>query len=294
MKAFAHDIYEYPLPPGHKFPLEKYRLVRALAEDNELIEISDARAATRDELAVAHASSYIDRASPGALDRREELALGLPWSPQLVERSRRSVGATISAARAALAEGVGANLGGGTHHAFPDSARGFCVFNDVAVAARLALEAGHVSRVLVLDLDVHQGDGTHFAFRDDDRVCTCSINGFGNYPFQRVPGDLELDLHDGAGDDEYLSGLSGLLPAAIERSQADVCFYLAGADPFAGDRLGRLELTKGGLARRDELVRDALKRAAIPVVVMLAGGYADPIADTVAINGATLDLFAQR
>ena len=294
MRAFAHDIYEYPLPPEHKFPLEKYRLVRARAEGNERIIVSDARAATPAELALAHSREYIDRVERGELERREELALGLPWSPQLVERSRRSVGATLSAATTALAEGVAANLGGGTHHAFPDSGRGFCVFNDIAVAAHLVHKAGHVSRVLVVDLDVHQGDGTHFAFRDDSSVYTFSINGFGNYPFQRVPGDLELDLRDRTGDDEYLAGLSRLLPTAIERSQAELCFYLAGADPYAGDRLGRLELTKGGLARRDELVRDALESAGIPVVVTLAGGYADPIEDTVAINGATLDLFARR
>lgn len=292
MRAFAHDIYKYPLPRGHRFPLEKYRLLRAQVEGNERIVISDARAATRDELALAHAHIYIEHVERGELTRREELALGLPWSPQLVERSRRSVGATISAASAALAEGVAANLGGGTHHAYPDSGRGFCVFNDVAVAARLLHEGGRVSRILIIDLDVHQGDGTHFVFRDDCRVFTFSINGFGNYPFQRVPGDLELDLRDGTGDDEYLARLRALLPEAIRRSRAEVCFYLAGADPYSGDQLGRLALTWQGLACRDELVRDALATANIPAVVTLAGGYADPIEDTVAINATTLEVFA--
>ena len=292
MKAFAHDVFTYPLPPGHRFPLAKYRLVREGAEAAGM-DVADARAATRDELLLAHSGGYLDRVEAGGLPRREELALGLPWSPELVERARRSVGATVLAARAALAEGVAANVGGGTHHAFADSGRGFCVFNDVVVAARALRGVGAARRILVVDLDVHQGDGTHAAFLDDDEAFTFSLNGFRNYPFRRVPGDLELELPDGTGDAPYLDGLARLLPQALARSRPDVCFYLAGADPYEGDRLGRLGVTKAGLAARDVLVRETLARAGVPVCVTLAGGYADPIEDTVEINLTTIRIFAR-
>ncbi len=293
MRAFAHDVFTYPLPPGHRFPLGKYRLVREGAESLGL-DVTDARAATHDELLLGHDDSYVTRVAEGGLARREELALGLPWSPELVERSRRSVGATISAAEAALADGVAANVGGGTHHAFADGGRGFCVFNDVVVAARGLRRKGLARRVLVVDLDVHQGDGTHSALLEDAEAFTFSVNGFRNYPFRRVPGDLELDLPDGTADERYLDGVSRLLPQALARSRPDVCFYLAGADPYAGDRLGRLALTRDGLAARDALVRDTLRGAGVPVCVTLAGGYAEPIADTVDINLETLRLFASR
>jgi acetoin utilization deacetylase AcuC-like enzyme len=292
VRAFAHDVYTYPLPPGHRFPLAKYRLVRERAETVDGIEVEDSRAAADDELRLAHDGSYLERVQDGVLARREVLALGLPWSPELVERAGRSVGATLMAAEAALADGVGANLGGGTHHAFADAGRGFCVFNDVVVAVRALRRSGRVGRVLVVDLDVHQGDGTHAAFMDDPDAFTFSVNGFRNYPFRRVPGDLELDLPDDTGDERYLDGLARLLPQALARSRPDVCFYLAGADPYEGDRLGRLGLTKAGLAARDGVVRAALARAGVPVCVTLAGGYADPIADTVEINLATLRAFA--
>jgi acetoin utilization deacetylase AcuC-like enzyme len=292
VRAFAHDVYTYPLPPGHRFPLAKYRLVRELAEASDGIEVEDSRAATDDELRLGHDDAYLERVRDGALARREVLALGLPWSPELVVRAGRSVGATLMAAEAALADGVGANLGGGTHHAFADGGRGFCVFNDVVVAVRALRRAGRVERVLVVDLDVHQGDGTHAAFMDDPDAFTFSVNGYRNYPFRRVPGDLELDLPDDTGDERYLDGLARLLPQALARSRPDVCFYLGGADPYEGDRLGRLGLTKAGLAARDGVVRTALARAGVPVCVTLAGGYADPIADTVEINLATLRAFA--
>lgn len=292
VRAYAHDLFTYPLPEGHRFPLGKYQLVREGAEASPVIEVGDARAATDDELALAHDADYLARVAGGGLSRREELALGLPWSPELVERARRSVGATLGAAGGALAEGVGANLGGGTHHAFAASGRGFCVFNDVVVAVRTLRRAGGVRRVLVVDLDVHQGDGTHAAFLDDPDTFTFGLNGFANYPFRRVPGDLELDFADGTPDERYLEGLTRLLPQALARSGPELCFYLAGADPYEGDRLGRLALTKDGLAERDRIVRDALERAGVPVCLTLAGGYADPITDTVDINLRTLETFA--
>jgi acetoin utilization deacetylase AcuC-like enzyme len=294
MRAFAHDVFTYPLPAGHRFPLGKYRLVRAGAEAEPAIDVEEATTATRAQLALAHEDTYIGRVEGGRLSRGEELALGLPWSPQLVERARRSVGATLLAAGAALVDGAAANVGGGTHHAFPDSGRGFCVFNDVVVAARALRGRGAVRRVLVVDLDVHQGDGTHAAFLDDPDVFTFSVNGFANYPFRRVPGDLELELEDGTGDERYLDGVERLLPQALARARPDICFYLAGADPYAGDRLGRLALTQQGLAERDRVVRDLLAGIGVPVCVTLAGGYADPIEDTVAINLETLRVFASQ
>jgi acetoin utilization deacetylase AcuC-like enzyme len=294
LAAFAHDAWVYPLPPGHRFPLGRYRLVRERAERLPGVEVRPARRVADAELALAHERSYLGRIRTGELSRRELLALGLPWSPELVERARRSVGATIAAAEAALADGRGANLGGGTHHAFPDAARGFCVFNDVVCATRALRAAGRLRRVLVVDLDVHQGDGTHSAFREDPDAFTLSVNGFGNYPFRRVPGDVELDLPDGTGDERYLEAVERLVPDAISRARPDLCFYLAGADPYAGDRLGRLSLTAAGLSTRDALVLAALDRAGVPVCLTLAGGYADPIEDTVAINLATLRTFSRN
>jgi acetoin utilization deacetylase AcuC-like enzyme len=267
-------------------------MVREGAERLAGVAVVDARGATWRELRAAHTRAYLARVRAGRLDRREQLALGLPWSPRLVERARRSVGATLQAAAAALDDGVAANLGGGTHHAFADAGRGFCVFNDVVVA-RHALRT-RARRVLVVDLDVHQGDGTHALLRDDVEAFTFSVNGFRNYPFRRVPGDLELDLPDGTGDERYLRGLERLLAQALARSRPEVCFYLAGADPYVGDRLGRLALTRAGLAERDRIVRDALAAAGVPVCVTLAGGYAEDIADTVAINLETIRAFSRR
>jgi acetoin utilization deacetylase AcuC-like enzyme len=290
VRAFAHDGFAYPLPPGHRFPLAKYRLVRTAAERIDGVEVVGSRAADWDELTLAHQPSYLVRVRSGDLPRREQLALGLPWSPELVERARRSVGATLQAAAAALEDGVAANLGGGTHHAFADAGRGFCVFNDVAIARRALLP--RVPRVLVVDLDVHQGDGTHALLLEDPDAFTFSVNGFGNYPFRRVPGDLEADLPDGTRDERYLETVERLLPQAIARARPELCFYLAGADPYEGDRLGRLSVSRSGLAARDRLVRDALAAAGVPACVTLAGGYADPIADTVAINVETIRVFA--
>jgi acetoin utilization deacetylase AcuC-like enzyme len=290
--AFAHDGFTYPLPAGHRFPLEKYRLVREAVGGLAGVELSRAPRIAWRELARAHTRSYVSRVRGGDLSRRELLALGLPWSPALVERSRRSVGATLAAADTALRDGVGFNLGGGTHHAFADAGRGFCVFNDVVVALRSLRAAGRVRRVAVVDLDVHQGDGTHALLAGDADAFTLSVNGFRNYPFRRVPGDLELDLPDGTGDERYLAELELLLPQALRRARPELAFYLAGADPCAGDRLGRLALSKSGLAARDALVRDALAAVGVPVCVTLAGGYAADISDTVEINLQTVTTFS--
>jgi acetoin utilization deacetylase AcuC-like enzyme len=293
VRAFAHDAVEYPLPPGHRFPLAKYRLVREGAERLPGVVVSQARAASSDELARTHTADWLDRVGAGELTRRETLALGLPWSPELVERARRSTGATVQAAEAALEEGVAANLGGGTHHAFADVGRGFCVFNDVVTALRALRADGRPTLgALVVDLDVHQGDGTHSLLADDAAAFTLSVNGGANYPFKRVPADLDVDLPDATGDERYLDELAAALPRALDAARPDLCFVLAGADPYAGDRLGRLALTKAGLAARDHLVRDTLRAAGVPVCVTLAGGYAERIEDTVEINLETVRTFA--
>ncbi len=293
MRAFAHDVFTYPLPDGHRFPLAKYRLVREAAESLDGIEVRGAEAATWPQLRLAHTVDWVERVRDGRLERREVLALGLPWSPQLVERARRATGATIAAARAALEDGVAANLGGGTHHAFAHVGRGFCVFNDVVTALRALRALGEVRRVLVVDVDVHQGDGTHALLAADADAFTLSINGFRNYPFRRVPGDLEVELPDETGDDRYLDELGRALPEAVRRAGPELCFVLAGADPYEGDRLGRLALTKRGLVERDVLVRDTLAAAGVPVCVTLAGGYAEDILDTVEINVNTLRVFTR-
>ena len=292
MRVFSHDLHTYPLPDGHRFPLDKYRLVRESAEHLEGVQLTAAEAASWEQLRRTHTGDWLARVREGRIERREQLALGLPWSPELVERSRRSTGATVMAARAALEEGVAANLGGGTHHAFAHAGRGFCVFNDVVTAIRALRVAGRMRRVLVVDVDVHQGDGTHSLLAGDTDAFTLSVNGWRNYPFRRVPGDLDVDLPDGTGDERYLDELGAALPQALRRARPELCFVLAGADPYEGDRLGRLALTKHGLRERDVLVRDALAQAGVPICLTLAGGYAEDIRDTVEINVNTLRVFA--
>lgn len=280
-----------PLPPGHRFPHGKSaRLRERLLEsgDFQAHELAVAPAATEAELARAHDPRYLGRVRDGALSPAEQRAIGFPWSGALVERSRRSAGATLAAARHALAAGWSANLAGGTHHAFRDRGEGFCVYNDVAVAARaLQAEAG-LARIAVVDCDVHQGNGTASIFAGDDSVFTFSIHGARNFPFVKEASDLDIELADGAGDDEYLWHLERGLDEALERSRPQLVFYLAGADPYEGDRLGRLKITKRGLARRDEHVLATLQARAIPAVLAMAGGYAHDIDDSVAIHANTL------
>jgi acetoin utilization deacetylase AcuC-like enzyme len=228
----------------------------------------------------------------GRLDGAAERRLGFPWSPALVERSYRSVGGTIAASRAALEHGIAINLSGGTHHAFADHGEGFCVFNDVAVAIRTLQRDGRVRRAIVLDLDVHQGNGTNAIFAGDERVYTFSMHGAKNYPFHRVPGCVDIELPDGTGDDTYLDILARALPNALRSAGADVAVYLAGADILAGDRLGRLGLTQGGMARRDALVLDACRDIGLPVAIVLGGGYGARLEDTVDGHVQTVRLAA--
>lgn len=299
MLAFHADAHSLVLPPGHRFPQSKYRLLREHFErEPGLLRLRPAPAATEGELALAHTPDYVDAVLRGTLSAAQQREIGFPWSPSMAERSRCSVGATIAAARAALAEGVAANLAGGTHHAQADKGSGYCVFNDVAVAARLMqAEWGRsrrsLLRVLVIDLDVHQGNGTAAIFRDDDTVFTFSMHGARNFPFRKEPSDLDVDLPDGCGDADYLAALDKALAEVWRRLDANppgLVFYLAGADPHEGDRLGRLRLTYAGLAERDRRVLAALAERRIPVALSMAGGYGHDLATTVAVQVGTLTL----
>jgi acetoin utilization deacetylase AcuC-like enzyme len=294
MRIFYSDHFVLPLPPGHRFPMGKYARLRSRVLDSADFGASCAvpPAAADAEILRAHDADYLRRVATGTLSEAEQRAIGFPWTPQMVERSRRSSGATLAACRAALEEGTGANLAGGTHHAFRDRGEGYCVFNDSAIAARTLQAEGRVRRVLVIDCDVHQGNGTAAIFRDDPTVFTFSIHGANNFPFAKEASDLDIELGDGTGDREYLAALAGGLAEALARADADLAIYLAGADPYHDDRLGRLALTKQGLLTRDRMVFEACAAANLPVAVTMAGGYARDIEDTVDIHYATIETAA--
>ncbi len=291
MKAYYSDHFVLPLPDGHRFPMAKYARLRARVVDEGVVpaqDVIEAPAATWDELRLAHAAAYVKAVADGTLPAEVLRRIGFPWSPAMVERSRRSAGATIAAAHAALVHGVAVNLAGGTHHAFADRGEGYCVFNDVAVAARVLQRDTGCRRLAVVDCDVHQGNGTAAIFRDDPSVFTFSMHGARNYPFRKETSDLDVELADGMGDAEYLTLLAHYLPTVIAGHAPEIVFYLAGADPYVGDRLGRLGLTMAGLQRRDELVFEACRGASIPVVVVMSGGYAPEVDEIVAIHLATV------
>jgi acetoin utilization deacetylase AcuC-like enzyme len=288
--------YSFPLPDGHRFPIAKYARLRerVIAEGIVPAEcVHDPARVSRDDLLLVHTANYVDRFTRGALTPDEERRLGFPWSEALVERAYRAAGGTSEAVRAALDEGIAMNLAGGTHHAFPSHGEGFCVFNDVAIAIRALQRDGLIDRAAVIDLDVHQGNGTNAIFTDDDRVFTFSMHGGRNYPFRKVGGSLDIELADRTGDDAYLALLADTLPRVIEAARADVIVYLAGADPHEHDRLGRLALTFDGLARRDWMVLDQCREVGIPVAVTVAGGYSDPIDDTVQVHVTTASIAAR-
>ncbi|MEF8833409.1 MAG: histone deacetylase [Halofilum sp. (in: g-proteobacteria)] len=292
MKLFYCDHFVLPLPDGHRFPMDKYRRLRERCGGDGMFELLEPPAATDADLALAHDPAYIERVVGGTMDASEVRALGFPWSPGLVERSRRSNGATIAAARVALAAGAAGNLAGGTHHAQIAAAQGFCVFNDCAVAARTLQREGRIRRALVVDTDVHQGNGTAEIFQDDPSVYTFSIHGARNFPTHKVDGDLDIGLDDGADDDTFLSALKRGLDIAFASFRPDIVFYLAGADAYAGDRLGRLAVTPEGLGQRDALVVDRCREAGLPVVVVMAGGYARDIDTIVDIHFASIQRVA--
>jgi len=289
--AFYSDTFVLPLPPDHRFPMLKYGRVRERIVAERILDAGDLSVPDPigwDALALVHDADYIDAVRSGTLPRDLQRRIGFPWSPEMVERSRRSVGATLAAARVALVEGVAANLAGGTHHAFRDRGEGYCVFNDVAVAARVLLDERQIRRSVVLDCDVHQGNGTAAIFSGDPQVFTVSLHGANNFPFRKEASDLDVTFEDGAGDAEYLAALDTYLPPVLDRQQPDLVFYLAGADPYEGDRLGRLKLTISGLLERDRLVFDACRRRRIPVAVTMSGGYAVNVEDIVTIHCNTI------
>ena len=297
MEVWTHHRWAFPLPPGHRFPLAKYGLLAERVVADGLAaphEVHEPDPVTWEQLADVHDCGLLSRLREGCLTTREERGLGLPWSRALVERARRATGGTLAAARHALRTGVAMNLGGGTHHAGHDFARGYCVFNDVAVALAALRREGRAARAIVVDCDVHQGDGTAQLMADDPRTFTLSLHGARNYPFRRIPSDLDVDIATGTGDDRYLRALREALAFALDRARPELAFYLAGADPWEGDRLGRLALSKAGLRARDEHVLDTLADAGADVCVVLAGGYAHDVRDTVDIHAATAAAVAAR
>ena len=296
MLIYATDHFVLPLPPAHRFPMRKYALLRQRVSAVAAALMCEPAAVTDADLARVHDAAYIEAVVTGTLDPRALQRIGFPWTPAMVERSRRSSGATLAACRSALASGCGVNLAGGTHHAHRDFGAGYCVFNDSVVALRALQSEGAIERALVVDLDVHQGDGTASLLADDPSAFTLSLHGRGNFPFRKHASRLDVDLADGTGDAAYLATLSIALPRAIDAARPDLAIYLAGADPFEGDRFGRLALTKRGLAARDRFVLETLHRRGIPVAITMAGGYAHDDQDVVDIHFATvglaLELFA--
>jgi acetoin utilization deacetylase AcuC-like enzyme len=282
--AFYTDEFVLPLPPGHRFPMEKYRILRdKVAKSDCSVRLLIPAAATAGQLALAHCPYYVKRVESGDLSGDEQRAIGFPWSVRMVERSLRSVGATVAAVRSAVHHGVSVNLAGGTHHAKRAAGGGFCVFNDLAVAARVfqtdnlstGLPIGQrpKSNVLVIDLDVHQGDGTAEILTGDPSVFTFSMHGEKNYPFTKARSDLDIALPDGTGDAEYLARLSQALGHIDSCFSPDLILYVAGLDAHAADRLGKLALSDEGIALRDNLVLEWAGKRSLPVVAVMAGGY---------------------
>jgi acetoin utilization deacetylase AcuC-like enzyme len=290
MRVFYTPYYYADIGEGHVFPIRKFELVRdRLLREGTLApgEVVEPRAAAVADVLLVHTEDYVTRLRAGALTEREIRRLGLPWSKSLVRRSFLATGGTIAAARAALGDGVGSNLAGGTHHAFPDHGEGFCVLNDVAVAVRVLRRDGVVRRAAVVDLDVHQGNGTASIFEGDEAVFTFSMHGAKNYPLFKTRSSLDVELADGTADEEYLDKLARHLPRVLAH-EPDLVFYLGGADPYAGDKLGRLSLSMAGLRARDELVLRACRRRGVPVATVMSGGYAADINDTVEIHCNTV------
>jgi acetoin utilization deacetylase AcuC-like enzyme len=293
MRAFYSGQFVLPLPPGHRFPMGRYALLRqGLERQLPEVRMAEAPRASDGELALVHTPQWIASISDGSVSAAAMREIGFPWSEAMVERSRRSTGATIAACRAAFTDGVSGNMAGGTHHASADKGGGFCVFNDAAVAARL-MQAEHGRRaraslqVAIVDLDVHQGNGTARIFQGDPSVFTLSIHGQKNFPFRKEASDLDVELPDGCGDADYLAAVEQALDELERRFTPGLVIYLAGADPFERDRLGRLKLSFDGLEARDRRVFDFAWQRRIPLAFAMAGGYAADIAETVQVQLGT-------
>jgi len=293
LKAFACDCYVVPLPAGHRFPIEKYALLREAVIHAGLMTdegIVVPELATDEQILRAHDPDYLEKIKTGCLSTMEVRRMGFPWSPELVRRARCSVGGTISACRSALEDGVAVNLAGGTHHAFRDRGEGYCIFNDSVIAIRTMQVEGRARRAVILDGDVHQGNGTAAITATDPTIFTFSIHSERNYPLRKTGSDLDIGLPDGACDAVYLEAFERGVRRALHSSEADLAIYLAGADPYEDDRLGRLTLSKSGLAERDRLAFELCGENGIPIATVMAGGYARRVEDTVAIHLQTVRL----
>ena len=289
MDAFYADHFVLPLPEGHRFPMSKYRLLRDGVAGTAGLRLCEAPAATDTQLLLAHDPVYVQKVVTGMLEPKEQREIGFPWTPGMVERSRRSVGATIAACQSALEDGIAVNLAGGTHHAYRDKGSGFCVFNDAAVAARVMQRQSAASlSIAIIDLDVHQGNGTAAIFKNDPSVFTLSLHGDKNFPFRKEPSDLDVPLADGSKDEAYLEALARALGQLTQIFTPQLVIYLAGADPHEGDRLGRLKLTYAGLLERDRRVFEFARGRGIPIAVSMAGGYGHNIDTTVAVHRQTV------
>ncbi|MBF5043627.1 histone deacetylase [Aggregicoccus sp. 17bor-14] len=297
MHVFSCDGYEVPLPEGHRFPMGKYRLLRERLLARGVLrpgELHPSEPVAREVLARVHTPGYLDALFEGRLSEAELRRLGFPWSEALLLRSRASVGGTLAAARAALQEGVAGNLAGGTHHAFPGHGEGYCVFNDIAVAIRALQAEGALERAVVVDLDVHQGNGTAAVFEGDARVFTFSMHGEHNFPFRKQRSSRDVGLPDGTGDADYLEALARHLPEVLEAAGAELLFYQAGVDALAEDALGRLSLSHAGLRERDRSVLEAAWHRGLPVVLTLGGGYAKPLDATLEAHVGTYEVARER
>ena len=291
VKIFYTDTFSISLPDNHSFPVTKYTRLREKITAAGIVDPDDLRIpepASDNEILRVHESEYWRRLQNGDLTPKEIRRVGLPWSPEIVVRARHSAGATIAACRTALEEGVAVNLGGGTHHAFSDRGQGFCWLNDTVIAARTMQTESRADHILIVDCDVHQGNGTAAILANDSTVFTFSIHGKNNFPFHKESSDLDIALDDGCGDDEYLTALDTGISKSMNGIEADLVIYLAGSDPYLDDRYGRMSLTKAGLAARDHLVFQRAYDAGLPVAVTMAGGYSRQVADTVDINFQTI------
>jgi acetoin utilization deacetylase AcuC-like enzyme len=291
LHCWSSPLYAITLPDAHRFPMVKYALLREGALAESLVHparMHEPARVDREDLLRVHTPEYVDGVEHGTLDPAHQRRIGLPWSEAFVERAFRVVRGTIEASEHAAKHGIAMNLAGGTHHAFADRGEGFCVFNDVAIAIRRLQSKGIVRRACIIDLDVHQGNGTNAIFADDASVYTFNMHGAKNFPFHKVPSRRDEELDDGIGDDEYLSRLTTALPIVLREARADMVFYLAGADPHEGDRLGRLKLTFPGLAQRDDYVIRTCREIGLPVCVNIAGGYGRDIHDTVRVHLQTV------
>ena len=292
VKAFYTDHFVLPLPDGHRFPMQKYRLLRDQVALLDGLELKEPPAASDEDLIRVHDQEYVKRVTQGKLSTAEIREIGFPWSELMVERSKRSAGATISACISALEDGVSVNLAGGTHHAYANKGSGFCVFNDAAVASKYLQNLRNMN-VAIIDLDVHQGNGTAAILGKDPSCYTLSLHGEKNFPFRKESSHLDVGLSDGCSDDEYLLHLAHALNQMESEFKPDMLIYLAGADPHEGDRLGRLKLSLKGLCLRDQMVLDFAKTHDLPIAIAMAGGYGINIETTVEVHAQTIQLALQ-